>query len=390
MQSISHSTTTVASNAPMPLNRSTPSSNSFDPPSLTASFSLTPDTTDANASLAGKTNDEEGSFSTPKFSDSALPETLISKETDALLQANADSEVTDGSILSEDFLQAVNDAEEEIVKGDGDSVVTNETELQEEPVPFINQALSTPIRKSEAETSNAGTSISGANRTNSAEMPGKPVQGNPSIAAPTERLSGQDAESAEVSNVQVLKSTMSKSLTSQVTQQLESSVNHSINQRSHDAPPIQFTAKVHVDNTSPTSSMASQLNEIVKDKLDLQITTKKQSATIRLDPPDLGRVELKVKMEADKLYITVNASSNHTREAINQTVDRLRNDLAFHGEVDVNVGSLPNESRESFYAKQESDEVFDNGSEVLSDNFVSTTHELSSIELNSDNVLARI
>ena len=123
--------------------------------------------------------------------------------------------------------------------------------------------------------------------------------------------------------------------------------NASVNIQTMGMPAIQFTAKVQVDIQQPVSSLSQQLNDIIKDKVDIQISAKKQNATIRLDPPELGKLEVKVRIDGDKLFVTVNANHAHTREAVSQGLDRLRADLNFNGQVSVDIGNLPNESPDS-------------------------------------------
>lgn len=123
--------------------------------------------------------------------------------------------------------------------------------------------------------------------------------------------------------------------------------NASVNIQAMGMPAIQFTAKVQVDIQQPVSSLSQQLNDIIKDKVDIQISAKKQNATIRLDPPELGKLEVKVRIDGDKLFVTVNANHAHTREAVSQGLDRLRADLNFNGQVSVDIGNLPNESPDS-------------------------------------------
>lgn len=118
----------------------------------------------------------------------------------------------------------------------------------------------------------------------------------------------------------------------------------SVNIQNMDASAIQFAAKVQMDTKQGTDALAQQLNDIIRDKVDIQISAKKQSATIRLDPPELGKLELKVRVDGDKLFVTVNANHTQTRDAVSQGLDKLRADLNFNGQISVDIGSLPNEN----------------------------------------------
>ena len=65
-----------------------------------------------------------------------------------------------------------------------------------------------------------------------------------------------------------------------------------------------------------------------------------KQAHIRLDPPDLGKLELTVRIDGDKLSVQLNASNPAVRDALMQSSERLRMNLSTQhsGGVEVNVG----------------------------------------------------
>lgn len=83
-----------------------------------------------------------------------------------------------------------------------------------------------------------------------------------------------------------------------------------------------------------------QLVDVLKDKLELQVNQGIKQAHIRLDPPELGRLELTVRVEGDRLSVQLNVTNPAVREAMIQSMERLRMSLAPHhaGGVEVNVG----------------------------------------------------
>ncbi|WP_429164431.1 flagellar hook-length control protein FliK [Aeromonas rivipollensis] len=83
-----------------------------------------------------------------------------------------------------------------------------------------------------------------------------------------------------------------------------------------------------------------QLVDVLKDKLELQVNHGIKQAHIRLDPPELGRLELTVRVEGDRLSVQLNVTNPAVREAMIQSMERLRMSLAPHhaGGVEVNVG----------------------------------------------------
>lgn len=83
-----------------------------------------------------------------------------------------------------------------------------------------------------------------------------------------------------------------------------------------------------------------QLVDVLKDKLELQVNQGIKQAHIRLDPPELGRLELMVRVDGDRLSVQLNVTNPAVREAMIQSMERLRMSLAPHhaGGVEVNVG----------------------------------------------------
>ncbi|MGR5258555.1 flagellar hook-length control protein FliK [Vibrio astriarenae] len=70
--------------------------------------------------------------------------------------------------------------------------------------------------------------------------------------------------------------------------------------------------------------MQRQLYQVIKDKIQLHIDINNHQARIRLDPPELGKIELVVRVEADRLNVQLTATSSATREAITATSEKLR------------------------------------------------------------------
>lgn len=88
------------------------------------------------------------------------------------------------------------------------------------------------------------------------------------------------------------------------------------------------------------SQWGQQLVSLLQDKVELQVNQQVKQAHIRLDPPELGRLELTVKLDGDRLNVQLNVTNPAVRDAMIQSVERLRMSLAPHhaGGVEVNVG----------------------------------------------------
>lgn len=72
----------------------------------------------------------------------------------------------------------------------------------------------------------------------------------------------------------------------------------------------------------------------------MQVNQHIKQAHIRLDPPELGRLELTVRLEGDRLSVQLTAANPALRDALIQSSERLRMSLVpqHAGGVDVNVG----------------------------------------------------
>ena len=109
-----------------------------------------------------------------------------------------------------------------------------------------------------------------------------------------------------------------------------------------------FTSSIYANPMLARKDFQQQISSIVSDKLDLQINSKSPSATIRLDPPELGKIELKVKLDGDKITIHLTANNQHTREAIQTTMDRLRTEMSLDMNAQVTVSlSQPDQQQQN-------------------------------------------
>lgn len=98
-------------------------------------------------------------------------------------------------------------------------------------------------------------------------------------------------------------------------------------------------ASVRIDTQA--GKWGEQMLQVLQDRVTLQAQQNLQEAKIRLDPPDLGKLDLTVRVEGDRLSVQIHANSAATREALMQVSDRLRAELQNQNfvHVDVNVGS---------------------------------------------------
>lgn len=98
-------------------------------------------------------------------------------------------------------------------------------------------------------------------------------------------------------------------------------------------------APVRVDTQA--GKWGEQMLQVLNDRVTLQAQQNLQEARIRLDPPDLGKLDLLVRVEGDRLSVQINANAAATREALMQVSERLRFELQNQNfmHVDVQVGT---------------------------------------------------
>lgn len=117
-------------------------------------------------------------------------------------------------------------------------------------------------------------------------------------------------------------------------------------------------AAVRVDTSS--GRWGEQMMQVLQDRVTLQAQQNLQEAKIRLDPPELGKLDLLVRVEGDRLSVQINANTAATREALMQVSERLRTELQEQNfvHVDVNVGSDQSQERQAHDGAQEEANIF--------------------------------
>lgn len=80
-----------------------------------------------------------------------------------------------------------------------------------------------------------------------------------------------------------------------------------------------------------------QMVSALRDNVELQLGQRVQNATIRLDPPELGAMEILVRHEAGQLNVQISASNGDVVRMLQNTSDRLRQELVGQNFLQVNV-----------------------------------------------------
>ncbi|MGF1747922.1 flagellar hook-length control protein FliK [Vibrio cionasavignyae] len=103
-----------------------------------------------------------------------------------------------------------------------------------------------------------------------------------------------------------------------------------------------------------TPEAQRQIYHAIRDKIQLHFDSVNQTVRIRFDPPELGKVDMVIRVDGDKLTLQISASSPLTREAIIATSDRLRADLVQQSNAlnEVNIALANKESMRGLLQEQ--------------------------------------
>lgn len=88
---------------------------------------------------------------------------------------------------------------------------------------------------------------------------------------------------------------------------------------------------------APQAQWGEQMLHSLREHVDLQINQRIQNATIRLDPPELGSLEIYLSHESGRLSVQLSAANADVARLLQQTSERLRQELVGQNFVQVNV-----------------------------------------------------
>lgn len=96
----------------------------------------------------------------------------------------------------------------------------------------------------------------------------------------------------------------------------------------------------------PETKWGEQLLLALRDSVELHMRQRVQNTTIRLDPPELGVMEIVLTHEQGRLNVQISAQHSDVVRLLQQTSDRLRHELVAQNfsQVDVEIsGGQPNQ-----------------------------------------------
>lgn len=85
------------------------------------------------------------------------------------------------------------------------------------------------------------------------------------------------------------------------------------------------------------SRWSEQLQSALGERLQVQVKQQIQHATIRLDPPDMGKIDIAMQIDSGRVQVQINASHAEVYRALQQTSNELRQSLTEQNFVQVNV-----------------------------------------------------
>lgn len=91
----------------------------------------------------------------------------------------------------------------------------------------------------------------------------------------------------------------------------------------------------------PPTAWRQSLQEALGDRLNIQVGKNMEQAVIRLEPPQLGRIDIAIRHSNGTLEVNISASNTEVLRQLQGVSDNLRSDLAQRQYVDVAVSVTP-------------------------------------------------
>jgi flagellar hook-length control protein FliK len=93
----------------------------------------------------------------------------------------------------------------------------------------------------------------------------------------------------------------------------------------------------------PPTAWRQSLQEALGERLQLQVGNNVEQAVIRLEPPQLGQIDIAIRHSAGSLEVSISATNSEVLRQLQGVSDNLRNDLSQRqfSEVAVTVAPAP-------------------------------------------------
>lgn len=98
---------------------------------------------------------------------------------------------------------------------------------------------------------------------------------------------------------------------------------------------------------APQARWGEQMLHALRETVEVQLQQRLQQATIRLDPPELGSLEIFITHESGRLSVHLSAAQSDVVRLLNATSERLRLDLLEQSSLPVSVQVSDSQGRQS-------------------------------------------
>ncbi|QYJ79895.1 flagellar hook-length control protein FliK [Shewanella acanthi] len=98
-----------------------------------------------------------------------------------------------------------------------------------------------------------------------------------------------------------------------------------------DIPQLQLSLRQNVEGQNQMQDMIQRFSPVMKQQLVTMVSQGIQQAEIRLDPPELGHMLVKVHVQGDQTQVQFQVSNAQTRDVVEQAIPRLRELLQEQG-----------------------------------------------------------
>jgi flagellar hook-length control protein FliK len=112
------------------------------------------------------------------------------------------------------------------------------------------------------------------------------------------------------------------------------------------AQPAAHTVKL----AGPPTAWRQNLQETLGDRLNVHVTNGVQQATISIEPPQLGRIDIAIRHSAGTLEVNISATNGDVLRQLQTVSDNLKSDLSQRqfSEVAVTVTPAPKNNAAPF------------------------------------------
>ncbi|WP_076410931.1 flagellar hook-length control protein FliK [Shewanella sp. UCD-KL12] len=96
-------------------------------------------------------------------------------------------------------------------------------------------------------------------------------------------------------------------------------------------PQFQLSLRQHNEQQNTMQDMIQRFSPVMKQQLVTMVSQGIQHAEIRLDPPELGQVRVRIQVQGDQTQVQFQVAQHQTRDIVEQALPRLKDMLAEQG-----------------------------------------------------------